>query len=169
MKCKIFVLQELAMNPKNHEYTACVEWTGNTGEGTRSYKSYERSWQLNTKGKPVIDCSNDPVLGGDPNKHNPEDLLVASVASCHMLWYLHLCSVAGIAVTSYKDNPLAIGEMLPSGAGRFVSITLRPTITITNGSDENQALSIHDDIHQYCFIARSINFPVGIDANIVTG
>jgi len=84
-----------------------------------------------------------------------------------MLWYLHLCSEAGVTVTSYKDNPLAMGEMLPSGAGRFVSITLRPTITITDDSDEKKALSIHHDIHQYCFIARSINFPVDIEASIV--
>jgi len=157
------------MNSKNHEYTARIEWTGNTGQGTRSYKSYQRDWQLNTGGKPVIDCSNDPVLGGDPNKYNPEDLLVASVASCHMLWYLHLCSVAGVNVTAYRDIPLATGELLPSGAGRFTVITLRPTITITDGSDEKKALSIHDDIHQYCFIARSINFPVKIEARIVTG
>jgi len=157
------------MSLKKHEYTACIEWTGNTGEGTRTYKSYERSWQLCTQNKPVVACSNDPVLGGDPGKHNPEDMLVASVASCHMLWYLHLCSVAGIGVISYQDNPLAIGEMQPSGAGRFVSITLRPIITITRVSDQTKAVSIHDDIHEYCFIARSINFPVNIEANVVLG
>ncbi len=155
------------MNTRHHEYSACIEWTGNTGEGTATYKSYKRSWQLATSGKPLVECSNDPVLGGDPTRHNPEDMLVASVASCHMLWYLHLCAVAGITVTSYKDIPLAIGEMEASGAGRFKSITLRPQITVTITSDVVKAQAIHDDVHQYCFIARSINFPVKIEPEIV--
>ena len=149
-----------------HEYQASIEWTGNTGEGTRTYKSYQRNWRLITPGKPPVDCSNDPVLGGDAQKHNPEDMLVASVASCHMLWYLHLCAVTGVVVTSYHDDPLAIGEMQPSGAGRFRSIILRPKITITGNSDRQKALSIHKDIHQYCFIARSINFPVSHEPSI---
>ncbi|MCP4074055.1 MAG: OsmC family protein [Hyphomicrobiales bacterium] len=155
------------MNTKRHEYSACIKWTGNTGEGTAKYNSYKRSWQLATSGKPLVECSNDPVLGGDPAKHNPEDMLVASIASCHMLWYLHLCAVAGITVTSYKDIPLAIGEMETSGAGRFKSITLRPQIVITATSNIEKARAIHNDVHQYCFIARSINFPVEIEPGIV--
>ncbi len=155
------------MNTKRHEYSACIKWTGNTGEGTAKYNSYKRSWQLATSGKPLVECSNDPVLGGDPARHNPEDMLVASIASCHMLWYLHLCAVAGITVTSYKDIPLAIGEMEASGAGRFKSITLRPQIVITATSNIEKARAIHNDVHQYCFIARSINFPVEIEPGIV--
>jgi len=111
------------MSAKNHQYSASIEWTGNKGEGTSSYKSYQRDWRLVTNDKQVIECSNDPVLGGDLTKHNPEDLLVASVASCHMLWYLHLCSVAGIVVTSYQDtpakwNPRAPGILNRSRYGR---------------------------------------------------
>ncbi len=155
------------MNTKRHEYSACIKWTGNTGEGTAAYNSYKRSWQLATSGKPLVECSNDPVLGGDPARHNPEDMLVASIASCHMLWYLHLCAVAGITVTSYKDIPLAIGEMEASGAGRFKSITLRPQIVITATSNIEKARAIHSDVDQYCFIARSINFPVEIEPGIV--
>ena len=154
------------MKTKTHEYTASIQWTGNTGEGTRSYRSYDRDWSIVTDGKSEVICSNDPVLGGDPTKHNPEDLLVSSVASCHMLWYLHLCSSAGITVLSYKDTPLGLGEMQPSGAGRFLSITLRPKITITAESDIEKAEAIHGDIHQYCFIARSLNFPVAIEPEI---
>jgi organic hydroperoxide reductase OsmC/OhrA len=157
---------EISMTSKTHEYIASIKWTGNTGQGTSSYKSYQRSWQIVTKGKPVVLCSNDPVLGGNPALHNPEDMLVASVASCHMLWYLHLCAVAGIVVTAYHDTPLAIGELQTNGAGRFKSITLRPKIVITAASDEIKARSIHDEIHQYCFIAQSINFPVNYDPEI---
>jgi organic hydroperoxide reductase OsmC/OhrA len=154
------------MTAKIYEYVASIEWTGNTGEGTNSYKSYQRNWQIVSEGKPVVKCSNDPVLGGNPALHNPEDMLVASLASCHMLWYLHLCAVAGVVVTAYRDTPLAIGELQTSGAGRFKSITLRPKIVITGASDKAKARSIHDDVHQYCFIARSINFPVKFEPDI---
>ena len=155
------------MAAKTHEYTARIEWTGNRGTGTDTYKSYDRNWNLASAGKPQIYCSNDPFLGGDSSKYNPEDMLIASVASCHMLWYLHLCSVAGVVVTSYRDNPLAVGEMEPSGAGRFLSVTLRPEIEITAQSDAQKAHDLHGEVHKYCFIARSINFPVTFEPVIV--
>ena len=151
---------------KTHEYTATIRWTGNTGDGTSSYKSYSRNWQLVTAGKAPVSCSNDPVLGGDPEKHNPEDMLIAAVSSCHMLWYLHLCALAGVNVISYEDAPLAIGELESSGAGRFKSITLHPNITISAKSDHQKAMALHAQVHQYCFIARSINFPVEIEPEI---
>lgn len=150
---------------KKHIYRAELEWTGNKGTGTSAYRAYERTWNLASPGKPVVNCSNDPLLGGDTTKYNPEDLLLASLASCHMLWYLHLCSDAGITVESYIDAPQAEGEMEPSGKGRFVSATLKPVIKISTG-DLDKAISIHGDIHEYCFIARSVNFPVTYEPEI---
>lgn len=148
------------MVEKTHDYEAHIVWTGNSGDGTRSYKSYARTWELASPGKSAVMCSNDPLLGGDPTKYNPEDLLICAIASCHMLWYLHLCSQAGIVVQSYADTPLAVGVMEPSGAGQFQLITLRPKILIDVQSDAQKAHALHHDVHQYCFIARSINFPV---------
>ena len=103
-----------------HDYTARVVWTGNRGEGTRHYKGYDRTWNVETPGKPVIHCSNDPLLGGNPGLHNPEDMLIAALSACHMLWFLHLASDAGIAVQSYEDDPLAVGETDSAGASRFL-------------------------------------------------
>ena len=154
---------------KNHQYSAIVEWTGNIGTGTSSYKAYERSWNLKSRGKPVLACSNDPVLGGDESKYNPEDLLLAALSSCHMLWYLHLCSDAGIIVLTYLDEPEAIGEMEPGGKGKFLSATLKPSITIATGGNLEKAYSLHDEIHKYCFIARSVNFPVTYQPLITFG
>lgn len=147
-----------------HLYKAAIQWTGNRGQGTASYKSYDRTWDLTTPGKPTLSCSNDPLLGGDPSKHNPEDLLLSSLASCHMLWYLHLASNAGLTVQGYQDQPEAVGENLPSGAGRFLSATLRPSITLKLGDDVQKADEIHSQIHSVCFIARSVNFPVSYQA-----
>lgn len=150
-----------------HVYKAEIEWTGNLGTGTSAYQAYARTWNLSSQGKPVVACSNDPLLGGDPAKYNPEDLLLAALSACHMLWYLHLCSNADITVFSYVDKPEAIGESEPSGKGRFLSATLKPRITIANGTDNAKALAIHDEIHKHCFIARSVNFPINYKPEIV--
>ena len=143
-----------------HDYTARIVWTGNRGAGTRTYRGYDRTWDIATLGKPVVACSNDPLLGGDPGLPNPEDLLLASLSGCHMLWYLHLASAAGILVTDYVDDPLGVGESEPDGTGRFIRAVLRPTITVAAGTDLAVADAIHGRIHAHCFIARSVNFPV---------
>ena len=151
----------------HHDYTARVVWTGNRGQGTSSYRGYDRTWTIETPGKPVVACSNDPVLGGDPTRHNPEDLLISALSACHMLWYLHLASDAGIAVQAYVDDPLGVGETDAQCAGRFVRATLRPQITVPEGTDLVRADAIHHDIHKTCFIARSVTFPVTYEAQYV--
>lgn len=152
---------------QEHAYPARIVWTGNRGEGTKHYKGYDRTWDLAVEGKPVVSCSNDPVLGGDPTKYNPEDLLIAAVASCHMLWYLHLCSNTGITVLAYEDNPVGQGVMHPNASGNFTSATLRPKITVAAGADLEKARDIHNDVHKYCFIARSVNFPISFEPEII--
>lgn len=154
--------------PRENQFTSNIVWTGNTGEGTKTYRGYQRTWNVEVPGKPVIPCSNDPELGGDPSLMNPEDLLLSALGACHMLWYLHLASTAGIVVTSYRDEPLGIGETAPDGAGRFVRATLRPKITVQPGADLAKADAIHHEIHKYCYIARSVAFPVTIEASFQT-
>ncbi len=147
----------------SHNYASRIVWTGNRGDGTAHYRSYDRTWDIAVPGKPVISCSNDPLLGGDPAKMNPEDLLLSALSACHMLWYLHYAADAGIIVLAYEDTPVGIGETGPGGAGRFVSATLRPRIVMRAGADLAEAEAIHDRIHEVCFIARSVNFPVNCE------
>lgn len=149
---------------KTHEYKARIVWTGNTGSGNEKFGGYTRDWQVETPGKPPIKCSNDPLLGGNSALHNPEDLLISALASCHMLWYLHLSHEAGVVVTQYSDTPVGIGEVSPNGAGRFTGAILRPEITLAEGADIAIADAIHGRIHEVCFIARSVNFPVSFEA-----
>jgi organic hydroperoxide reductase OsmC/OhrA len=150
---------------KLHDYTAQIVWIGDLGEGTRHYRGYDRTWRVVTPGKPVIECSNDPSLGGDPARPNPEDLLLASLAACHMLWYLHLASDAGIVVRAYEDHPLGVGETGSRGEGRFVRAVLRPRISVQRGADLAKADTIHSEVHHFCFIARSVNFPIAYEAS----
>lgn len=152
-----------------HRYASHIEWTGNTGQGTAHYRAYARDWQVTVPGKPPIPCSNDPLLGGNPGLMNPEDLLLSALSGCHMLWYLHLAAEAGIVVTAYEDTPEGIGEVGRGGAGRFVRATLRPRITVLPGADLARAEAIHHRIHEVCFIARSVNFPVAIEAEFLLG
>ncbi|MEM8686346.1 MAG: OsmC family protein [Pseudomonadota bacterium] len=150
---------------KEHDFTAQVVWTGNQGEGTKSYRSYTRNWSVTTPGKPEIHCSNDPLLGGDPSLHNPEDMLIATVSACHMLWYLHLASAAKIVVTGYVDTPVGTGQSEPDGTGRFIKAVLKPVIEVERGTDLEKADQIHYQIHNHCFIARSVNFPITYEAS----
>jgi organic hydroperoxide reductase OsmC/OhrA len=150
-----------------HEYTSAVIWTGNRGNGTSSYRAYDRTWDVAVPGKAVIHCSNDPLLGGDPTKMNPEDLLLSALSACHMLWYLHYASEAKVVVTAYEDSPVGIGEVEKSGAGRFTAAILRPRITVLEGTDIEVATAIHHRIHEVCFIARSVNFPVSYEPTFV--
>lgn len=148
---------------KLHDFASSIVWTGNRGEGTRTYKGYDRTWDIALPGKDIIHCSNDPLLGGDPTKMNPEDLLISALSACHMLWYLHLASNAGIAVTDYRDDPIGHGETLPNGAGWFLAAVLRPKISVLEGADLEFAGELHHKVHDFCFIARSVNFPVSYE------
>jgi organic hydroperoxide reductase OsmC/OhrA len=158
------VVDYLCGMSQQHEYTSSIVWTGNRGAGTREFRGYDRLWEVRTPGKPVITCSNDPLLGGDPSKPNPEDMLLSALSACHMLWFLHLACVAGIVVTGYEDTPAGIGETTANGAGRFVSATLHPKIRLPSKADRSRADALHAQIHEYCFIARSVNFPISCTA-----
>ncbi|MHA4894803.1 OsmC family protein [Pedobacter sp. PWIIR3] len=152
---------------KEHQYTTSLTWTGNKGSGTMDYRSYERSYVISVENKADILGSSDSAFMGDKTKHNPEDLLVSSLSSCHMLWYLHLCSQNGIVVLDYKDA--AVGKMIEEadGSGRFTAVTLYPVVTITDEAHIEKANSLHEQAHKMCFIANSCNFPVSHEAKYV--
>jgi organic hydroperoxide reductase OsmC/OhrA len=148
------------MAGKAHHYEITVEWTGNRGQGTSSYASYDRDHEVRALGKTPISGSADPAFRGDSHRWNPEDLLVASLSACHKLWYLHLCAAAGIVVIAYEDT--AIGQMVedPQKGGYFTEVTLRPKVTVTGSCDMDQARSLHHQAHEKCFISNSVTFPV---------
>ena len=96
------------MTERRHVYTARIEWSGNLGFGTSSYRAYSRDYRISAGDKPPIEGSSDPAFRGDARRWNPEELLVASLSTCHQLWYLHLCAEAGIVVTAYHDEPSGV-------------------------------------------------------------
>jgi len=145
---------------RRHQYRLGLRWTGNRGSGTSGYRDYARDHEVTAAGKPVILGSSEAAFRGDAARWNPEELLVASLAQCHMLWYLHLAGVEGVLVVDYTDQPEGVMVEDDSGAGRFERVILRPVVTVAEPSMTEAAQAIHQRIGEYCFIARSVNFPV---------
>jgi len=146
--------------PKKHSYKATIKWTGNRGLGTMNYKSYDRSHTISIENKNEILGSSDPAFRGDSSKHNPEELLISSLSGCHMLWYLHLCSEAGVIVTNYVDTATGIMEESENGRGKFKEVTLNPVVTVSDKVMIQKANELHKTANRLCFIANSVNFPV---------
>lgn len=147
------------LSTKQHKYEVDVVWTG-THTGKASYTAYGREHELSNGQAPLIPGTADPAFRGHPDRWNPEQLQVAALSQCHMLWYLNLAVTAGVIVTDYKDHSDGVMIQDATGAGQFDSVTLRPHVTITSGSDFDTALQIHSKVPDLCFIARSVNFPV---------
>ena len=143
-----------------HNYRTTLKWTGNKGDGTLNYRAFERSFMISIENKPDILGSSDPAFRGDKTKYNPEEFMVASLSSCHMLWYLHLCSEAGIIVTDYFDNATGLMVETPNGGGRFTQVTLYPVVTVKEASMIKKANELHKKANELCFIANSVNFKV---------
>jgi organic hydroperoxide reductase OsmC/OhrA len=157
------------MSSTEHHYAVTVTWTGNTGSGTSAYRAYERRYDItsDTRGKPTIAGTAEPAYRGDPARWTPEELLVAAIAACHKLWYLHVCAVNKIVVTGYEDHAEGWMPVDAKGAGGFRLVRLRPRVTLAAGSDAERARALHGEAHRLCNIASSINFAVEHEPEIV--
>ncbi|TQC49267.1 OsmC family peroxiredoxin [Rhodococcus sp. WS4] len=145
---------------KTHHYALTLTWTGHRGHGTTAPDAYDRDHTVSAPGKPDVQGSSDPAFLGDPQRWNPEELLVASLSQCHMLWYLGLAAAAGVVVLDYRDEPTGTMSEHPDGAGEFTEVVLAPVVTVADESMVARAERLHTRAHQKCFIARSVNFPV---------
>jgi organic hydroperoxide reductase OsmC/OhrA len=145
---------------REHRYTLTVEWTGDRGEGTASYRSYDRDCEVRAEHAAAIAGSADPVFRGNPARWNPEQLLVAAAAQCHMLSYLHQAADNGVVVVGYVDHPTGVMSEDGAGGGKFTGITLHPLVTITDPDKVELAESLHAPASAACFIASSLAMPV---------
>lgn len=154
-----------------HEYAADVVWTGAGDSGTTGYATYSRDHEVRVAGKPVIAASADPAFRGDPERHNPEEFLVAALAECHMLWFLHFAATSGVVVVGYSDRATGTMRVTAAGHGQFTEVILRPLVTVriagavASAADAAAGLTaqlddLHRRAHEHCFIARSVTFPV---------
>lgn len=141
-------------------FKAKLNWTSipNSADSTKTF--YSKSHQIKIERKPDLNISAAKAFKGDPQLYNPEDLLLSSLISCHMMSYLYVCSQNGIEVLEYSDNAEAALEVSADGSGRFVEVRLYPKVKISNPDKIELALELHTKANQLCFIANSCNFPV---------
>ena len=105
-----------------------------------------------------------PLPMSDAAAVDPEEALIASAASCHMLWFLSLAQARGIEVDSYSDR--AEGEMGRIGPGRtaITRITLRPRIVFAGPAPDAETLQrLHHEAHERCFIANSLKSEIVVE------
>ena len=154
----------------DHKYRTTLHWSAEGGEGTKTYKSFARTHRISAKTKSGEDKPAIVATSGfhSLDHYNPDELLLASVSSCHMLWYLHLCSENGVVVIDYLDNAEIVLRLDAKGEGKVESATLQPRVTISAG-DMEVARALHKDAHSKCFVAKSVNFPVGCEPEIIPG
>lgn len=142
-----------------HEYRLEIDWLGNRGTGTSGFRDYGRQTVVRAVDGRELQGSADPTFHGDADRWNPEELLLAALAQCHMLSYLHMAVRAGVVVEAYADRPSGTLQQVGLG-GHFVEAVLRPVVTVAEASMQDRARDAHADAARHCFIANSINFPV---------
>ena len=104
--------------------------------------------------------SADPTFHGNRDRYNPEQLLLSSLAQCHMLSYLHVAVNHGVVVVSYEDRAEGAMRLNRDGSGEFTDVLLHPRVGLADESQRALADGLHEEAHRVCFIARSVNFPV---------
>lgn len=146
-------------------HIATIAWQSSGGFAGNDY-SRRHVWRFDGGAEVIGSASPDvvPVPRSDPAGVDPEEALVASAASCHMLWFLDLARQAGLVVETYEDE--AVAEMGRVGPGKvaITRITLHPRIVFAGDGPGQTALDrLHHEAHERCFIANSLNCEIMID------
>jgi organic hydroperoxide reductase OsmC/OhrA len=149
-----------------HRYEARIAWNRNGATFTDNRYSRGHEWSFD--GGLTIPGSSSPLVVPSPMSVaaaiDPEEALVASISSCHMLWFLGLASRAGFVVERYDDQAFGVMERNPHGKIAFTGVTLRPDIEF--GGDRmptgDEIAALHHRAHEECYIANSVNFEVTV-------
>ena len=162
--------------PQLHQYSVDVTWTGARRFGTTSFTAYGRDHELTAGDRPVILATSDPHFRGDPHRWSPEDLLVSSLAQCHMIWLLHLAARDGVALLGYADTASGTIRVEVAGQGRVTEVVLHPRVSVATAAalpdgspvTDEVLTRLHDEAEEHSFIARSVNFPVRVQPTPLT-
>ena len=153
-----------------HRFEATLRWPASATQSLPPIPTYSRNNILGGAGKPEVPGSSPAVFGGDDTRYNPEELLVMSLAQCHMLTYLAIAAKKQMTILAYEDRAtgtLGFGEHGTKGKMSLQEVTLHPRVTVAKGTNLADAEAIHAKAHANCFIANSVNFPVTFDQTIV--
>jgi organic hydroperoxide reductase OsmC/OhrA len=150
-----------------HRYEARISWSRNGARFTDNRYSRVHEWRFD--GGVVVPASSSPLVVPVPLSSeaavDPEEALLASASSCHMLWFLSIAARRGFVVEHYRDRPVGVLESDREGKLAFTRITLRPEIEFGDGSPPtpDELRSLHDAAHGECFIARSLKAEIVVE------
>lgn len=146
------------------KHEARVKWAL---EGDMRSGRYSRAHELHFDGGAVVAGSPSPGIvpapWSDPAAVDPEEAFVASIAACHMLWFLDLARREGFAATAYEDAASGVMEKNAAGALWISRVTLRPRVTWAEGPDAAVEAALHEAAHHTCFIANSVKTEITVE------
>ena len=148
-------------------YTATIRWTrDHSTDFSRGQYSRAHSWEFD--GGVTVPASPSPHVVPQPWSDlaavDPEEAFVASLASCHMLFFVDLARRAGFVVDSYVDRSEGVLEKRADGKMAMTRVTLRPRITWgSQAPGDTTVAELHHQAHEACFIANSVTTEVGIE------
>lgn len=146
------------------EHHAALRWKRTSD--TFTYDTYNRAHDVTFKsGAIVVPSSAAPEFKGDPDRVDPEEAFVGSLASCHMLTFLAICARKRLTVDAYEDEAVGIMEKGGNGKWSVTRVTLRPRVVFAEGTsvDEKTLNDIHHRAHEDCFIANSVKTDVTVE------
>lgn len=148
-------------------HTATIRWSASPGEDyAKGQYSRAHSWTFD--GGAVVAASASPHIvpapWSDAAGVDPEEAFVASLSSCHMLFFLDFARRAGVVVTAYEDEAEGAMEKGADGRVRITKVTLRPRVAFGGGVPDEAALdALHHKAHEACFLANSVTSEVVVE------
>jgi organic hydroperoxide reductase OsmC/OhrA len=150
----------------SYPYVTRLHWAGSTGAGIRSYSRDHVA--VAPPATPVVALSADSAFRGDPDRLNPEQLVVMAAASCQMLSFLGAAARAGTDVLAYDDEATSHLDLTASPA-RLATIRLAVTVKVAAGTDEAHVQKLAEQAHRDCYVASSLAVPVEVATTVVFG
>jgi organic hydroperoxide reductase OsmC/OhrA len=150
------------------EHHATIHWQKQTPDF--DYKSYNRehTWTFPKSGREV-EASAAPAYKGKPTHVDPEEALVASISSCHMLTFLAIAARRNLVVESYEDQAVGVLEKNAEGRLAITRVTLRPQIRFAGAGGAPDAATLermHHEAHEQCFIANSVTTQIDVATDV---
>jgi len=139
-----------------------VDLNWNRDSSDFSHASFNRNHQIQFSCGIHLEASSAPEYLGDSGKANPEEIFLASVASCHMLTFLAIAAKSRYVVDRYQDSPEASLEKNEAGMPVISRVHLKPKVEFSGDKipDEEKIKILHEKAHKYCFIANSVKSEV---------
>jgi organic hydroperoxide reductase OsmC/OhrA len=150
-----------------HVYTASIAWQRGDAAFTDNRYSRRHVWRFD--GGAEVPGSSSPLSVrepySDPAAVDPEEALVASISSCHMLWFLALAAKQGFRVDRYEDEAEGVMEKNEQGKLAITRATLRPRIAFDPAAAPTAAQleALHHEAHAECYIANSVRTRIAIE------